>query len=103
LAGRRAIAARLCPQFEDATLATKGEPMSNDANHYRELAARAQAEADAASLDNVRDRALRSAAAFETMAQQHELTAKRRAAREAAVGQHDAAQADVSEHDKETT
>jgi hypothetical protein len=32
------------------------------------------------------------------MAQQHELTAKRRAAREAAVGQHDAAQ-----HDKETT
>ncbi len=57
--------------------------MANDAAHYRELAARAHKEADGAELDNVRDRALRSAAAFETMAVQHELTAKRRAEREA--------------------
>jgi hypothetical protein len=57
--------------------------MANDASYFRELAARAQAEADEATLDNVRDRALRSAAAFETMALQHELTAKRRAEREA--------------------
>ena len=58
--------------------------MANDAVHYRDLAARAQAEADEAALDNVRDRALRSAAAFATMAQQHERMAKRRAEREAA-------------------
>ena len=58
--------------------------MANDAAHYRGLAARAHCEADEATLDNVRDRALRSAAAFETMAQQHERTAKRRAEREEA-------------------
>jgi hypothetical protein len=57
--------------------------MANAATHYRELAARAQAEADQATLGNVRDRALRSVAAFETMATQHELTAKQRAEREA--------------------
>lgn len=57
--------------------------MANDAHHYRGLAARAYAEAEAATLDNVRDRALRSAAAFETMAVQFEQTAQRRAEREA--------------------
>jgi hypothetical protein len=57
--------------------------MANDSAHYRELAARAQREADGATLDNVRDRALRSAATFESMAIQHEKTAKRRADREA--------------------
>ena len=59
--------------------------MANDSQHYRELAARAQSEADTATLDNVRDRALRSVAAFETMALQHERTAKRRAEREASA------------------
>lgn len=60
--------------------------MTNDAAYYRGLAARAQSEAEEATLDNVRDRALRSAAAFETMALQHEHVAKRRAEREAAAG-----------------
>jgi hypothetical protein len=59
--------------------------MTNNAAYYRDLAARAQTEADEATLDNVRDRALRSAAAFETMALQHERTAKRRAERESAI------------------
>lgn len=59
--------------------------MSNNAAYYRDLAARALTEADEATLDNVRDRALRSAAAFETMALQHEHTAKRRAERESAT------------------
>ena len=63
-------------------LYSKGLFMANDAEHYRGLAARAQAEADAATLSNARDRALRSVAAFETMALQHEHTAKRRAERE---------------------
>jgi hypothetical protein len=61
--------------------------MANDSAHYRELAARAQREADGATLDNVRDRALRSAATFESMAIQHEKTAKRRADREAGAAQ----------------
>ena len=59
--------------------------MANDSIHYRELAARAQREADEATLDNVRDRALRSAATFESMAVQHERTATRRAEREAGM------------------
>jgi len=59
--------------------------MANDAAHYRELAARAQLEADGATLDNVRERALRSAATFESMAVQHEKTALRRAERAAAA------------------
>ena len=63
-------------------LYSKGLFMANDAEHYRGLAARAQAEADAATLSNARDRSLRSVAAFETMALQHEQTAKRRAERE---------------------
>ncbi len=59
--------------------------MANDAEHYRNLAARAQAEADSATLDNIRDRALRSVAALEGMALQHESTTKRRAEREAEI------------------
>ena len=59
--------------------------MANGVTHYRELAARAQAEADGSMLDNVRDRALRSAAAFEAMAVQHERTFKQRMEREAAA------------------
>jgi len=57
--------------------------MANDALHYRGLAERARIEADEATLDNVRDRALRSAVVFETMAVQHERMAERRAGREA--------------------
>lgn len=59
--------------------------MANDALHYRELAARAQAEADTTALENVRHRALRSVTAFEAMALQHERTAQRRAEREGAT------------------
>ncbi len=59
--------------------------MSNDAAHYRELAAQALAEANEASLDNVRDRALRSAEVFENMAAQHDRTMKLRAERDASV------------------
>lgn len=61
--------------------------MANDAAYYRELAARAHMEADEAVLDNVRDRALRSAAAFETMALQQERTLKQRIEREAAAAE----------------
>jgi hypothetical protein len=80
--------------------------MSNNADYYRQLAARAQTEADEATLDNVRDRALRSAAAFETMALQHEHTAKRRAEREnAAASDAESAliSASVAETHKEET
>ncbi|WP_370169524.1 hypothetical protein [Sphingobium abikonense] len=50
---------------------------------YRALADKAQAEADAAQLDNVRDRCLRSAAAFLAMAQRQDLGDRNRARREA--------------------
>lgn len=70
--------------------------MANDAAHYRELAARAHSEANQAALDNVRDRALRSAAAFESMALQHERAAKRRVEREAST-EDNAAHASIDE------
>lgn len=57
--------------------------MANDAPHFRGLAAQAYAEAEGATLANVRERALRSAAAFEQMAIQIERTARRRAERDA--------------------
>jgi len=57
--------------------------MANDATYYRDMADRARSEADQATLDNVRDRALRSAAVFDSMALQQERTAKARADREA--------------------
>lgn len=50
---------------------------------YRALADKAQAEAAAAQLDNVRDRCLRSAAAFLAMAQRQDLGDRNRARREA--------------------
>ncbi|HWK36106.1 hypothetical protein [Sphingomonas sp.] len=62
--------------------------MAYDAVYYRGQAARAQAEADAATLDNVRDRALRSVAAFEAMAVNIERVARRRAEREASGGEY---------------
>lgn len=50
---------------------------------YQGQAAKAQAEADAAILDNVRDRCLRSAQAWAGMADRIERTDKLRADREA--------------------
>lgn len=50
---------------------------------YRALAAKAHAEADNALLDNVRDRCLRSEAAFLAMAQRQDLADRNRARREA--------------------
>ncbi|WP_347303326.1 hypothetical protein V5740_01500 [Croceibacterium sp. TMG7-5b_MA50] len=49
-----------------------------DAAFYREQAAKAQVEADAATLDNVRDRALRSVTAFQAMATSAQLVADQR-------------------------
>ena len=50
-----------------------------DIDNYRRLAAQARTEADAASLDNVRERCLRSAAAWTDMAQRAERTESMRA------------------------
>lgn len=50
---------------------------------YRALAAKAHAEADDALLDNVRDRCLRSEAAFLAMAQRQDLAERNRERREA--------------------
>lgn len=52
---------------------------------YRALATVARNEADAATLDNVRDRCLRSEAAFLTMAARQDLADRNRARREAAA------------------
>jgi len=56
--------------------------MADLLNLYRDNAARAQADADAATLDNVRERNLRAAAAWEQMAERIERTDRARAARE---------------------
>ena len=55
-------------------------------NHpdYRALAAQSRSEADAATLANVRDRCLRSEAAFLAMAARQDLADRNRARREAA-------------------
>ncbi len=50
---------------------------------YRALAARAHAEADAATLANVRDRCLRAETAWLEMARRQDLTESGRARREA--------------------
>ncbi len=50
---------------------------------YRALAATARIDADAAALDNVRDRCLRSEAAFLAMAARQDLADRNRARREA--------------------
>jgi hypothetical protein len=52
---------------------------------YRGLAAQARSEADAATLDNVRNRCLRSEAAFLNMAHRQDLADANRARREAAT------------------
>ena len=59
--------------------------MANDAAYYRAQAERSRADANGAELDNVRDRALRSVAAFEAMATSAERVTKLRADREAAT------------------
>lgn len=51
-------------------------------NNYRENAARARADADAATLDNVRDRCLRAEAAWLDMAVRQERVDAARAQRE---------------------
>lgn len=57
-----------------------------DPSFYRQQANQALADADAAQLDNVRDRCLRAAQAFTAMAERYERVATSRAAREAAAG-----------------
>jgi hypothetical protein len=57
--------------------------MAYDAAYYRKQAALAQADADSTSLDNVRDRAMRSVAAFEAIADGLDRSARRRAEAEA--------------------
>lgn len=52
---------------------------------YRGYAEKAQADADAATLDNVRERNLRAAQAWLQMAERQERTERGRAARESAV------------------
>ena len=59
--------------------------MANDAAYFRAQADRARADADAAQLDNVKDRAMRSVAAFEAMATSAERVTRLRADREAAT------------------
>lgn len=59
--------------------------MANDERHYRDQADRARAVADGANLDNVRNRELRSAAAFDAMADSLQRVARLRAEREGAT------------------
>ena len=66
--------------------------MSQQHDFYRERAAEALAAAEAATLDNVRDRCLRSGAAWSEMAARAERTEKMRATTAAAKA--DAAMAD---------
>lgn len=64
---------------------------------YRTLAAQARTDADAALLDNVRDRCLRSEAAFLAMAHRQDLADRNRARREAeAAAASDAEPASIS-------
>lgn len=60
--------------------------MTSQAVHYRAQAEAAEAAAEAATLDNVRERCLRSAAAWHDMAARIELTDRLRAERTAAAG-----------------
>ena len=61
--------------------------MAYDAAYYRKQAALAQADADTTTLDNVRDRAMRSVAAFEAIADGLDRSARRRADAEARTGE----------------
>lgn len=56
--------------------------MSTTAHAYRDRAAQAHQEAEAATLENVRDRALRAEAAWTQMAERAERVDKARAERE---------------------
>lgn len=58
--------------------------MSTNLDLYLERAAQAQAEADAATLDNVRDRCIRSANAWIVMAERVERMERQRVENEAA-------------------
>ena len=60
--------------------------MAKLADSYREYAAKAQADADSSTLDNVRDRNLRAAHAWLEMADRQDRTERARAVREAAIG-----------------
>jgi hypothetical protein len=57
--------------------------MSAQSEFYRARAIDARADADAASLDNVKERCLRAAAAWETMADRADRTSKMRDRQEA--------------------
>jgi len=59
--------------------------MTSQSDHYRNQALAAEAAAEAATLDNVRARCLRSAAAWHEMAARVELTDRLRAERMAAT------------------
>ncbi|HVJ01055.1 MAG TPA: hypothetical protein VM662_02670 [Sphingomonas sp.] len=59
--------------------------MTKLAESYREYAAKAQAEADSATLHNVRERNLRAAEAWLQMADRSERTERARAIREGAA------------------
>ncbi|HEX7944181.1 MAG TPA: hypothetical protein VF495_05925 [Phenylobacterium sp.] len=65
---------------------------------FRALATQARTEADAAILDTVRDRCLRSEAAFLAMASRQDLADRNRARREAAAA-HAQAEAEPAAHD----
>jgi len=67
--------------------------MANDASYFRAQADRARADADSAELSNVRERAMRSVAAFEAMAASSERVTRLRTEREAAT----AAKADADD------
>ncbi|MBO9621375.1 MAG: hypothetical protein J7500_01555 [Sphingomonas sp.] len=59
--------------------------MTKLAESYREYAAKAQADADASTLNNVRERNLRAAEAWLQMADRSERTERARAIREGAA------------------
>lgn len=59
--------------------------MAKLTDSYRDLAAKAQAEADGATLENVRERNQRAADAWHQMAERQERTERARAVREAAT------------------
>jgi len=66
-----------------AAAAASGDPiLAHLAESYRALAARATADADTATLENVRDRNLRAAHAWEQMADRQDRTERAREERE---------------------
>ncbi|UZK65960.1 hypothetical protein [Sphingomonas sp. M1-B02] len=75
--------------------------MADLVNTYRTYADKAQTDADAATLDNVRDRNLRAAYAWTQMADRQERTERARAVREGTAAA--AAQALRQQETQETT